>query len=414
MTTIINKDNLNFEALRCLSCHEPPCVEACPASVPIPQFIRALLSGNYDYSADIIRDANPLISICGEVCPAEDYCMSVCSRSKHDAPVKIRVLHKFAAEIGKFSGFQSPKKELSKNHVAVIGSGPAGLSCAVQLRLKGIDVTIYDKSSNFGGVPVNHIPDARLSSNFTETDLEFIKGLDINWRTQEISNLKDLLEEYDAVLLAAGLPNSRKLNIRYEEIPGVFPVLDFLKTAKRAPENINIGERVVVVGGGNVSLDAASAAYRLGAREVHLLYRRSVKEMKVWESELSEAIELGVMVHYLCYPKEFIAESGILSGVICGRNRLSDETDNSGRKKPVAVEGYDFVLPCDTAVVAIGLNPDKSFDSFIENVHNYKSETKGLFIGGDLITGEGTIVEAVRQGKEAAGYIIEYLKGGKW
>lgn len=417
----IDKSNLYTEAARCLSCYDPPCQKACPASVPVPAFIRALLSGNTDYADEIVREANPMISTCGEVCPAEDYCMKVCTRNQLDRPVEIRLLHKFATDYGEFRGHKAVSDsgfnpELAGKKIAIVGAGPAGLSCAVSLKSAGASVTVYEKSGNLGGVPHNEIPESRLPRENLGDDLQAISSLDIRLEMDiEIGNPEQLLGSFDAVFLSSGLPTEKRLNVPGEDHIQVYRVLEFLRRAKSSPDQIRVGERVVVVGGGNVSLDAACAAYRLGAKEVHLLYRRGVKEMKVWESELREATELGVMIHYLTFPKEFMIKDSRLRAVLCGRNQLSDEIDASGRRKPIPLDGFDFTLPGDSAVVAIGLNPDGKMAKYIsDRVEGYRSKVRAIFLGGDIATGEGTIVEAVRQGKEAAQAINAFLKDGQW
>jgi glutamate synthase (NADPH/NADH) small chain len=394
------------EADRCLSCFDPPCQKACPALIPIPSFIRAINSGNLGYAAAIVRKANPMVATCGAVCPEEVFCQIQCTRAQIDRPIKIRELHNYATRFeDDFSIPIAPKN----GKIAIVGSGPAGISCGVKLAQAGFSVTIYEKSDHPGGVPSASIPKFRIDNETIEIDIEYARkqGVKILLRSG-VDNPELLLKQFDAVFMATGLPDNRDLKIPGENHPQVVAALSFLEKARSNLAESLSGKHVVVIGGGNVSLDVAASAAALGAAEVRLLYRRSPREIKVWESELREAQYHGVMIDYLTNPIEFIADGQTLKGVKCIRMRLTEELDSSGRKIPRPVEGSEFVIPADMAISAVGL--ESSFHKTTKMTSGLATSVDGLFAGGDWARGEGTIVEAVRDGKLAAQSIIDYVK----
>jgi len=395
-----------FEAARCLACYDPPCQKSCPASIPIPDFIRSINTGNVRNAAKIIRRANPMAAICGVICPEEIFCQSHCTRNKIDEPIKIRELHDYATSFEITS--QKPETR-TKGRVAVIGSGPAGLACASKLAEAGIEVVIYEQSNHPGGVPAGSIPDFRLADKIINFDMQYINELGIEIElNSRIENPEKLLDKFDAVFVAAGLANNRQVNIPGEDLPEVITALRFLEDARSGQLNSIQSKRVIIIGGGNVSLDAAATAVHEGASEVRLLYRRGPKEMKVWRSELEEAQSREVIIDFLISPLEFTAKSGKLNAVKCIRMRLGDKIDSSGRRIPELVAGTECLIPADLVITAIGLTSD--YMKSISVNDDRSTSVSGIFAGGDWARGEGTIVEAVRDGKLAAESIQTYLK----
>ncbi|MBD3233986.1 MAG: NAD(P)-binding protein [candidate division Zixibacteria bacterium] len=394
------------ESSNCLSCFEPPCQQNCPAEIPIPEFIRSLQSGNVGYAAKIIRDANPLAAICGAVCPEEVFCQSQCTRGKMDNPIRIRELHSFATSQ---EGYIPPVSASSDAKVAIIGAGPAGLACATKLAEKGIKSVVYEKSKRIGGVPSSSIPEFRLSDEIISLDIEYTKRFGIEFRLNtKIDDPEELFDEFDAIFIATGLAQPVETQIPNSNLSQVIPSLDFLEKARASNINEIKTKRVVIVGGGNVSLDVAASAMEHGASEVILLYRRGLAEMRVWQSELDAAFKRSVVISYLTAPVRYIEESGRLTGVECIRTRLTSERDTSGRRKPESIPGTEFVIPADIVIEAIGLNSD--YKREITAFPDYTTSIQGIFSGGDWAKGEGTIVEAVRDGKSAAEAICNYLR----
>jgi len=404
-----NYDNIKNEIDRCLSCFDPPCVKACPAEVPIPEFIRSLKSGNLTNASKLVRNANPMITTCGAVCPEEVFCQSECTRNKIDEPVKIRELHNFAT---KHQIEPDTIDVQNKTKVAIIGAGPAGISCAAKLIQAGYDVSIFDQSDRSGGVANATIPEFRLHDKAIGADIKHAKDLGVEFKlNQKVDDPSKLLKKYACVFVATGLSIPKRLGIKGEDSKQVIDALTFLVKARLKKLEKLDGKRIVVIGGGNVSLDAASSAANFGAKEVHLLYRRGPNEIKVWKSELEEAQKHGVMIDYLVSPKEFICDQDTLKAVKCIRMELLKEKDKSGRRKSKPLSGTDFNLPIDIAISAVGLESD--YLKGIKINSDLSTSIKGVFVGGDLARGEGTIVEAVRDGKMAANTIITYLKSNK-
>lgn len=397
------------EVTRCLGCYEPPCRLNCPADIPIPEFIRSIKSGNIKYAAGLIRQANPMAAVCGAVCPEEVFCQSRCTRAQIDLPVKIRELHDYATA---FEARFPVDKIKFENRAAVIGSGPAGISCAAGLSKNGIKAVVFEQSGRAGGVPSSSIPRFRLSDEVIDFDIEQVgnAGVDIRLNTT-IDDPEKLLKEYDAVFIAAGLSVGKGTNIPGCDLPQVKSSPALLGDTRKGDTDYIQGKRVVIIGGGNVSLDVAASAMAAGASEVHLLYRRGPAEMKVWKSELDEAQKRGVIIDFLVTPFEYIAESGNLKEVRCIRTKLTDKLDSSRRRIAEAVSGTEFEIPADLVVESIGLVSD--YGKNIRANEDLTTSVQGIFAGGDWARGEGTIVEAVRDGKLAAEKIISYLKDKK-
>ncbi len=413
----MNQQQAQTESERCLQCFDAPCTEACPAHIDIPKFIGMIRSGNIIGAAEVVKTSNALANTCGKICPEEVFCQSACTRAKQDAPIHIRELHFFATRFESGKGFSKTKLfPVKDGSVAVIGAGPAGLSCAFELTKLGYKVDVFDKDGP-GGVPRNSIPSFRLAETELDSDTRFLskyfrlKKEDVNARKFE-----EIRHHYRAVFLGLGLGKDRPVGIPGERLKGVFPVLQFLHKAKLQTGSTTVGNRVVIVGGGNVSLDAAATAKHLGAESVTLIYRRGEHEMRVWKSELNEARRQGVELRFLTAPVAIVGTSEV-TGVMCRQTRLGKEVDASGRRVPVEVKGSDFVIDADTVIIAIGQTIDaewlegfeKREDGYIRVNRSYHTSVAGVFAGGDMIAGEGTIVQSVAQGKDSAHAIHEYL-----
>jgi glutamate synthase (NADPH/NADH) small chain len=413
---ILNNQQARVEAERCLQCFDAPCTRACPTHIDIPTFIAMIKSGNVRGAAEVVKSANAMANVCGKVCPEEVHCQAVCNRAHNDTPIMIRELHFHATQSEARSGFSALKTFPSgMGKVAVIGGGPAGLGCAFELAKLGYAATLFDAKAP-GGVPRNSIPSFRLAGKELQDDVKFLSTLfRVKRESVTPERFGKIKDEYDAVFVAVGLGKDKPLGVKGEKLKGVYPVLEFLEAAKWG--KVKVGKKVVVVGGGNVSLDAAATAKRLGASDVVLVYRRGESEMKVWKSELEEARKQGVEIRFLTNPVAILG-SGKVKGVKCRRTALAKKKDASGRPMPVEVKGSDFVLDADTVVVAIGqvigaalakgftLTPKGQ----IAVDRKFRTSIAGVFAGGDAISGEGTIVQSVAHGKSAARAIHEYLE----
>jgi glutamate synthase (NADPH/NADH) small chain len=409
------------EAERCLYCFDAPCMEACPAHIDIPAYIGMLRSGNIRGAAGVVKSSNALANVCGSICPEEIYCQSVCTRAKHDSPIEIRGLHLFATQWEARHGY-TPLRSFTKKEksVAVVGGGPSGLGCSFELVKYGYAVTLFEKKK-IGGVPGASIPPFRLSSDVLRDDLEFLlPNLSVKREEVRPAKLPGLRKKFDAVYVAIGLGKDRSPGLPAEHLKGVVPVLKFLEAARAKPKQTRVGKNVVVVGGGNVSLDAAATAKRCGAEEVIVIYRRSEKEMRVWKSELEEARRAGVEFRFLTIPVKILGRSSV-QGVKCRRTKLSGKKDATGRSVPVEVKGSEFVLKADTIIMAIGQTIEsplatelkRNAKGYVAVDDSFKTSIPGVFAGGDVISGEGTIVQSVAHGKYAARAIDEYLGGSQ-
>ena len=412
----MNSQQARTEAERCLQCFDAPCTAACPTHINIPKFISMIRSGNILGGAEVVKSSNALANTCGKICPEEIFCQSVCTKGKEDSPIQIRELHFFATQKEAEHGFRTPgMMPPTSKKVAVIGAGPAGLGCAFELAKLGHDVKVFDPAKP-GGVPRKSIPSFRLAAKELDSDTNFLtKFFSVKKRTIDAKSFEQIRRTHDASFLAVGLGEDRTLGIPGENLKGVLPVLSFLEQAKASSPKVKIGTRVVIVGGGNVSLDAAATAKRLGAESVILLYRRSEKEMRVWKSELEEARKQGVEIRFLVNPVRIVGKKKA-EGIRCIRTKLSKQKDKSGRQIPVEIKGSEFELGADTIIVAIGQTIQAKWLGAFDRKGNYvrvdgafATSVAGVFAGGDMIAGEGTIVQSVAHGKQAAHAIHEYL-----
>jgi dihydropyrimidine dehydrogenase (NAD+) subunit PreT len=403
---IIRDDWVNTEAWRCLSCFDPPCQKACPASIPIPEFIYSITTGNINRAAVLVQEANPMASICGAVCPQEIFCQSACTRGKIDGSVEIKNLHSFATRLN----VKSETGVINQKYkIAIIGAGPAGLSAAITLAKEGYAVTIFEKNAKAGGVPGVSIPSFRLSDDAIKHDINYAIGFAIELKlNHQVDEPLELLNEYNAVLIASGLEIIRRLDVPGEDLPDMTDAITFLSQVRSGKIKELNGKRVAVIGGGNVSLDVASTAASLGASEVRLLYRRSPVEMKVWRSELLEAQERGIIFEFLTAPVGIMGDGGSIEAVNCIKMQLDERLDSSGRRTVEPILGSEFMQHADLVITAVGLLSEFMKDITINP--DLSTSIPGLYAAGDWAKGEGTIVEAVRDGKLAANSIINYLK----
>lgn len=418
------------EAARCLSCKNAPCTKGCPVGVRIPDFIAALLNDGADAAAGVLFADNNLPAVCGRVCPQENQCEKYCvRREKLGGSVAIGALERFVADNAEVAKTAAATRQSAR--VAVVGSGPAGLSCAADLARAGIQVTIFEALHKAGGVLVYGIPEFRLPKSVVAKEIEGLKALGVDIECNCVVGktvlMEELLEEFDAVFIGSGAGLPLFLGIEGETLCGVSSANEFLTRVNLmkayrddAVTPVQRGKNVVVVGAGNVAMDAARTARRLGA-EVTLVYRRSRAEMPARAEEIVHAEEEGIKFELLTNPVRIHGdERGFVNGMTCVRMELG-EPDASGRRRPVTVEGSEFFLACDEIIVALGTTPNPLIkDSFpalgttlkgtIVADENGKTDIDGLYAGGDAMTGAATVILAMGAGKRSAKAIIEELR----
>ncbi|MDD3364112.1 MAG: NADPH-dependent glutamate synthase [Syntrophomonas sp.] len=423
-----------LEASRCLSCKKPLCVDGCPVEVDIPAFIKFIQEKNYSQAIAKIKEKNNLPGICGRVCPQESQCEKHCILGKKQQPVAIGRLERFLADETSGSGQQSEQIPSSGKKVAIVGSGPSGLTAAADLALLGHKVTVMEALHTPGGVLVYGIPEFRLPKSIVQQEIDNIKELGVDIQTNtvvgKINTIDELLSGgYDAVFVGtgAGLPNF--MNIPGENYNGVYSANEFLTRTNLMkgylfPEYltpIRIGRKVAVIGAGNVAMDSARTALRLGAAESTIVYRRTEKEMPARDEEIEHAREEGVQIRILTSPVEIIGdENGWVKSLVCQKYELG-EPDESGRRRPVVIPGSEYEMEMDTVIMAIGQGPNplvsQTTPDLAVNRHGNiiaeeatgKTNKTGVFAGGDIVTGAATVIQAMGAGKKAARAIHEYL-----
>jgi glutamate synthase (NADPH/NADH) small chain len=429
-------ETAKIEALRCITCKKPACVQGCPVEVDIPGFISLVMEGDFVGAAKKIKTTNALPAVCGRVCPQEVQCEVLCVRGKKDEPVAIGRLERFVADYERGTGEVSipDKPAPTGKKVAVVGSGPSGLTVAGDLVQLGHEVTIFEALHKAGGVLVYGIPEFRLPKAIVAAEVDYLKELGARIETSsvigKVATVDELFEEgYDAVYLGTGAGLPTFMNIPGENLNGVYSANEYLTRsnlmkAYKFPEYdtpIVKGRNVAVVGGGNVAMDSARTAMRLGADHVYLVYRRSRDEMPARVEEIHHAEQEGIELHLLTNPVRYIGnDKGWVVGVECLKMELG-EPDESGRRRPVPMKGSEFVIDIDTAVVAIGAGANPLVQSTTPglktNKWNYivadeetgQTSREGVFAGGDIVTGAATVILAMGAGRKAAKAIHQYL-----
>ena len=430
-----NKDEAMEEASRCINCKNAQCVLGCPVAINIPGFIEQVKNGEFEKAYEIISQSSALPAVCGRVCPQESQCEGKCLRGIKGEPISIGKLERFAADWAREQGIV-PKVSAEKKgkKVAVIGSGPAGLTCAGDLAKMGYDVTIFEALHEAGGVLVYGIPEFRLpKEDVVKKEIENVKALGVKIETNCVVGksvtIDELMDEegFDAVFIGSGAGLPKFMGIPGEQANGVFSANEYLTRSnlmkafdETSDTPIMRGKRVAVVGGGNVAMDAARTALRLGA-EVHIGYRRSEEYLPARVEEVHHAKEEGIIFDLLTNPVEILEdENNWVKGIKCIRMELG-EPDESGRRRPVAVEGSEFVIDVDTVIMSLGTSPNPLISSTTEglevNRHKCiiadeelgKTTKEGVFAGGDAVTGAATVILAMGAGKAAAKGIDEYL-----
>lgn len=422
------------EAARCLNCKHKPCMEGCPVNVPIPGFIEKVAEGDFDAAYEIITSENALPAICGRVCPQENQCEGKCVRGIKGEPVAIGRLERFVADYH-MANAKPAEVNIEKNgkRVAVVGSGPAGITCAGELIKKGYDVTVFEALHKAGGVLSYGIPEFRLPKDLVAKEIETVEKLGVNIETNVIVGrsvtIDELMEQgYEAVFVGSGAGLPRFLNIPGENLLGVYSANEFLTRVNlmkaykfpETPTPVKVGKKVAVVGAGNVAMDAARTAKRLGAEEVYIVYRRSEEELPARAEEVHHAKEEGIIFKLLNNPCAIHGEDGWVTGIEVIKQELG-EPDESGRRSPKPVEGSNYVIDVDTVVIAIGQSPNplirqttpgldtQKWGGIIVEEDTMKTSKDGVYAGGDTVTGAATVILAMGAGKKAAKAIDEYL-----
>jgi glutamate synthase (NADPH/NADH) small chain len=429
------------EASRCIQCPKHACAEGCPVGVDIPGFIKAIGDGDMPEAVMILKSKNSLPGICGRVCPQETQCEATCSLAKKGAPIAIGRLERFVAdwERANMKSADSPTVQTapSGKRVAVVGSGPAGLTAAADLAKFGHSVTLFEALHVAGGVLMYGIPEFRLPKEVVQGEVEYVTSLGVELQLDSVVGklvtVDELLDSgYQAVFLGTGAGLPMFLNIPGENLNGVYSANEFLTRvnlmkAYRFPEYdtpVKVGKRVAVIGGGNVAMDSARCALRLGAEEVYIVYRRSEAEMPARREEVEHAKEEGITFKLLTNPKRFIGdEQNWVVGMECYEMELG-EPDESGRRRPVVKEGSEFIIDVDVAIIALGTTPNPLIASTTKGLEITRRGTlvmgeeaagktvrRHVWAGGDVVTGAATVISAMGAGKRAAASIDEYLRG---
>jgi len=429
-----------LEAMRCLECARPKCVEGCPVGIQIDEFVRLVADGSIGAAAEVIQRDNLLPAICGRVCPQENQCEGECVLAKKDRPIAVGHLERYVADYVRNEGFEriTERPEATGKRVAVIGSGPAGLACAGDLIQSGHEVTVYEALHEPGGVLVYGIPEFRLPKEIVRAEISGLEELGVRFEMNAIIGhtytLDELLDGNDAVFIGVGAGLPRFLNVPGENLIGVYSANEFLTRVNLMKAYLDTddtpvldvtGKTVVVFGGGNTAMDAARTALRLGAEDVRVLYRRTEAEMPARVEEVRHAREEGIIFDFLVSPTELAGADGLLTGLTLQKMELG-EPDDSGRRRPQPIAGATDKMAADIAVVAIGNGPNPLLLSTCPELERTRWGTiavdeetgrtsmEGVFAGGDIVTGGATVILAMGAGRRAAASIEEWLDSGAW
>ncbi|MFH1347704.1 MAG: NADPH-dependent glutamate synthase [Candidatus Margulisiibacteriota bacterium] len=430
------------EAKRCIQCKKPLCVGGCPVEVDIPGFLKLTAEGKFDEAAKKIKETNGLPAICGRVCPQEDQCELKCILGIKGEPIAIGTLERFVADWERSNKLQVASSKLKpetcnlkpETKVAVIGSGPAGLTCAGDLARLGYQVTIFESLHVTGGVLTYGIPEFRLPKGIVNLEVDYVKSLGVEIKTDmligNVYSIQELLKDYQAVFVGSGAGLPKFMNIPGENLDGVYSANEYLfrinmMKAWKFPDQltpIKVGKRVAVVGGGNVAMDSARVSLRMGAEEVIILYRRTQEEMPARKEEIQRAVEEGIVFKILTLPLKYIADAnGWVKEAECQQMKLG-EPDSSGRRRPVPIPNSEFRIPLDTMVVAIGNSPNPLIPLRTPSLRTEKwggvivtedaaTSIPAVYAGGDIVRGAATVISAMGDGKQAAKSIHKLLTG---
>lgn len=421
------------EAKRCLNCKHRPCVSGCPVNIVIPEFIECVANGEFEKAYQVIHRSSSLPAVCGRVCPQERQCESKCVRGIKGEPVAIGRLERFVADYHN-NNAEKTTINIEKNgkRVAVIGSGPSALACSGDLAKMGYDVTVFEALHIAGGVLVYGIPEFRLPKAIVAQEVEGLKSIGVDFETNVVVgksiSVEDILNEYDAVFIGSGAGLPRFMGIEGENLKGVYSANEFLtrinlmkayKDDSRTP--VQHGKKVAVVGGGNVAMDAARSAMRLGAEKVYVIYRRSLEELPARAEEVEHAMEEQIEFKTLTNPVRIVGDDDDnVCAIECVSMELG-ESDASGRRKPVTIEGSEHLIDVDCVIIAIGTSPNPLIKTTTPGLdvdsrgciiadEMGRTSLAGVFAGGDTVTGAATVIKAMGAGKKAAEAIDEYLK----
>lgn len=421
------------EAKRCMQCPKGPCIGGCPVDIDIPKFIQKVAEGEFLEALKVIKETNILPAVTGRVCPQEEQCEEECLAGKIGDPINVGKLERFVADYAREQGLEEPPKvEAAKNQkVAVIGSGPSGITCAADLARKGYQVTIYEALHKAGGVLRYGIPEFRLPNEIIDHELEFLNQMGVEIKLNRIvgNNLtmEELKDKYDAYFAGTGAGAPRFLGIQGEDYKDIYSANEFLTRinlmkAYKFPEYdtpIKVGQKVAVIGGGNVAMDSARSALRLGAQS-HIVYRRTEEQAPARDEEIDHAKEEGVQFDFLVSPVRFLGNDGWVKQIELLQMKLG-EPDDSGRRRPIPIEGSETIEDFDTVIIAIGQTPNKIFYQNVKGLkvkpwggivvdENQMTSIDGLFAGGDAVTGAATVILAMGAGRKAAQSISNYLE----
>ncbi len=420
-----------LEAKRCLNCRNKPCVSGCPVNVRIPEFIARVAEGEFEEAYAVIRSTNALPAVCGRVCPQETQCEGNCIRGKMEGPVAIGLLERFVADRALLNPAPVQKAAACGKTAAVVGSGPAGLTCAADLAKAGVKVTVFEAFHRTGGVLTYGIPEFRLPKNLVATEIDGLKALGVEFQTNVVIGktltVEELLESYDAVFIGTGAGLPVFLNIPGENYNGVYSANEYLTRINlmkaydgQSATPVMHGKNVVVVGAGNVAMDAARTAMRMGADNVTVVYRRSRDEMPARKEEIRHAEEEGVVLDLLRNPVCINGEDGWVRSMTVQKMQLG-EPDASGRRRPVAIEGSEYEIPCDMVIMSIGTSPNPLLKNACKDL---QTQGKGTIVvdeetmhtslprtyaGGDAVTGAATVILAMGAGKKAARAMLKEM-----